>query len=144
MFLGLIGILISLWALAVEIVIGFSAFTIDGRIVGIVAPIVTVLFFVSVIGTLIRLKWAIKLNIILALPFIILMLYTQFTPRMLLTEYNALSLFGKIATRMPALLFGVLIFTLCYYLPLIIISKKLISDQRKKMGDGPQSATPSK
>ncbi|MDD5135900.1 MAG: hypothetical protein PHN63_00970 [Candidatus Omnitrophica bacterium] len=111
--MGLIGILISLWALAVEIVIGFSAFTIDGRIVGIVAPIVTVLFFVSVIGTLIRLKWAIKLNIILALPFIILMLYTQFTPRMLLTEYNALSLFGKMAPRRPALLFGVLIFTLC-------------------------------
>ncbi len=133
-FLGLLGVFISVPVLAIGIwgIVGSLRLGLGVDKAAVLYIAVAAAYLVAVIGTLTRIRWGVRINLILSPLFFVWIIYMLLTPRMLVTEYNALSVFGRIGSRMPELLYCIAIFALFYYLPLWIISRKFIAHSIKR------------
>ena len=130
--IGIIGLLLSLWALFIEFIIGASSIPLDERLAVIFGIIISILYLISNIGIMMLKKKAVKLNLITAFPFIILMLYVQLSPRMVIREYLALSIFGRIVLRNPDLIVGLVMFSIYYIPSIIFLTRPKVKEQFKK------------
>ena len=118
--IGLIGIFVSLPILFIEIMESRGGFFADERIIAIFGIFFSIIYLLSNVGIIMRMKKAVKINLFVVFPFILLGSYFNIIiPRNLWSEYITLNLLGRIAFRWGSTVWTLVMFSV-YYIPSIV------------------------